>query len=261
MLQLHIFMIYRFLIIFTCLLLINSKSVLADSPLEYPILKSDYRAFWVNNLNNSSIKLEKKMNIANEFTYIVPAESRLTSIKDSLLVEYGKTRTKTLLYQTLGGFLGSTLISIGLLYKINEGLSDDPDSESLGEFFGALYKSFAVSLFYAITRPLLINKFGNTEELEGSYFKTFIVFHSTSYIILSVAAISSKYVEIKDKKYIIPIFILSDLTCAYVASKYHTKTLKLRKNYRQELKFSAAPTVIQNYNGNFTLGVGLSLSF
>ena len=51
-------MIYRILLIFTSLLVIYSIPVLADSTHEFPILKYDYRAFWVNTLSNSSKELE-----------------------------------------------------------------------------------------------------------------------------------------------------------------------------------------------------------
>jgi hypothetical protein len=241
-------------------LVINSKSVFAVSSLEYPILKSDYRAFWVNNLNNSSKEPLKKMNFSNEFTYRVPAESRLTSIKDSLLVEYGKNRTKTLLYQTVGGFVASAGISFVYLYFATNGFEDNSD-ESIGAAFGLMFKVFKAAIIYSFTRPLFINTFGNTDKLEGSYWKTFLIYHATSYAIAGLYTLGSKFVNVKNRNYLLPILVLSDLTCAYVASKYHTKTLKLRKSYVQELKFSAAPTVVQSYDGKFTLGVGLSLKF
>ena len=223
-------MIYRILLIFTSLLVINSIPVLADSTHEFPILKYDYRAFWVNTLSNSSKELEKKMNFADDFAYRVPVESRLTSIKDSLLVEYGKTRTKTLLYQTVGGFVGSAGITVGYLYLATNGFENNSD-ESLGAGIGLMFKVFYASIIYSFTRPLFINIFGNTDKLEGSYWKTFLIFQFTSYAITGLYGIASSFAKIENRNYLIPIFVLSELTCAYVASKYHTTTLKLRKSY------------------------------
>lgn len=212
-------------------LLILFISVTANASNLTMIQKVDYRTFWVNTVSKVDENVKINYSIAKEYSYQVPENDRLTSIKDSLLVEYQKNRTKTMLYQTVGGFLGATLISGGFLYLITDGFETLRNQETLGDGIGATFSVLYASLLYTFIRPLFIHSFGNTSELVGSYWGTFLAYHSMTYIFGGIFSIGSNYYKVMDKNILTILLVSVELTASYVAAKYHTKKIKLRKDY------------------------------
>ena len=172
-------------------------------------------------------------------------QQELTRVTDSLLAEYDKHWFSTVLYQSVGGFVGSALISVLAVKALNSG-------DGLAEAAGAAIIGIGA---YAIIRPLFTTLLGNSKELKGSFFKTFLVFNGT--IILGLALSAGTV----DSNLVLPALILTEFTATYLSIRTHYSSLKLRPEYIQKINLSISPSVLKDKQGNLAMGVSLGMGF
>jgi len=214
------------------------------------------------NYNSAAVNINSNIDL---LVYHEPLKQKLDQIRDSLLVEYDKVRSKKIVYQTIGGFVGTTLISGTVLFFMTDGFETFRNSnESLGAGIASFYSLAITYGVYAFVRPAFITTFGNTEEMSGSYFSTFIGYHTISFILGTAFAYSSSFVPLNKGAAIVGGVVglaLIDLIPAYFIANKYKKTLKLRRRYIDNLIVTTSPTLLQTPNGNLTLGAGIRIGF
>jgi len=96
---------------------------------------------------------------------------------------------------------------------------------------------------------------GNSKELKGSFFKTFLVFNGT--IILGLALSAGTV----DSNLVLPALILTEFTATYLSIRTHYSSLKIRTDYIQKINLSISPSVLKDKQGNLAMGVSLGMGF